>query len=78
MVQIGWSRAPKSFSITRAATCAGPTRAPRPTAAARSSPRACRIVSRWTPIIDWITVPRVRPVARRRNRIDLSRDTGAG
>jgi len=37
-----------NISIVRAATCDGPTSAPRPTAAASASPLPCRIVRRCT------------------------------
>jgi hypothetical protein len=51
----------------RAPTCDGPTSAPRATAAASPSPRAWRKVSRCTPIIEAVTAPRVRIVARSAN-----------
>ena len=57
-----------NISIVRAATCEGPTRAPRLTAAARASPLPWRIVNRCTDITVEMIDASVMVVASSRNK----------
>jgi hypothetical protein len=51
--------------MARAATCDGPTKAPKATAAARVIPLACKIFKRWTESSAEMSEASVRVVARR-------------